>query len=440
MNDSSAAVWYVVGYIGVHPVNFLIDSGAQISLINKSEYDKLSDKCKGPLQRVKHSLSAANGDNIHVYGQTTLRVVLDRIAYQCTLIVADMGNLPGLLGLNFLKENDAILHCATGDLQLGAHQLQCGPYQLGKGGRLVVKEPVSLPARHVCLIKVNQVRWGPWNQGQLVLQPLESVCQHQQVLIPRGVLDADQKELVIQVTNPGDQNIQLPAGLPLAELEEAKVLNRPARSSVRRTNTVNAVVPRAELPEHLQEVVNRIEGLTDRQKVLLEEVLHQYEHCFEGGKYGLGRTTLVTHKIDTGDHKPVKIPPRRYSWAQKKAIREEVDKMLKQGVIEHSRSPWSSPPVLVKKKGTGNIRFCVDYRALNARTKKDAYPLPRIDDCLDALAGAKWFSTLDLAAGYWQIGMDEADKEKTAFSTAGVTINFLFSPLESQGGRRRSLD
>jgi len=95
-------------------------------------------------------------------------------------------------------------------------------------------------------------------------------------------------------------------------------------------------------------------------------------------------------------------------------MREEVDKILEemkqQGVIEESYSPWIFPAVLVKKKD-GTIRFCVDFRKLNAVTEKDSYPLLRIDDLLDCLSGNFWFTTLDLKSGYWQIKLRFQDKE-----------------------------
>ena len=108
------------------------------------------------------------------------------------------------------------------------------------------------------------------------------------------------------------------------------------------------------------------------------------------------------------------------SLSQKVEIEKQINTMLEQDIIKVSSSPWSSPVVLVKKKD-GTIRFCVDYRKRNAVTRKDSYPLPRIDDALDALSGAKYFTTLDLQSGYHQVAMDTTSTEKTAFiSHAGL--------------------
>ena len=89
--------------------------------------------------------------------------------------------------------------------------------------------------------------------------------------------------------------------------------------------------------------------------------------------------------------------------------------MLAEDVIQPSSSAWVSPVVLVKKRQDDKHRFCVDYRKLNAGTSRDFYPLPRVDDNLDALGGTKYFSTLDLATSYWQALVDEKDRHKTAF-------------------------
>ena len=101
---------------------------------------------------------------------------------------------------------------------------------------------------------------------------------------------------------------------------------------------------------------------------------------------------------------------------QKEATCQLVQDMLEKDVIQRSCSSWAAPVILVKKKD-GSLRLCIDYRRLNEVTRKEAYPLPRVDDTLDTLAGSKWFSTLDLESGYWQVEVHHDDREKTAFCT-----------------------
>ncbi|XP_059474872.1 uncharacterized protein LOC132196326 [Neocloeon triangulifer] len=135
----------------------------------------------------------------------------------------------------------------------------------------------------------------------------------------------------------------------------------------------------------------------------------------------LGCTDMLTHKIDTGNAEPVKIRPYRVPMAMREVMEAAVRDMRRQGVIEPANSPWSAPMIMVARRGPdGEVikyRPCIDWRGLNAVTKKRVYPLPHIQDVLDSLQGSKFFSTLDLDSGYWQIPMDEASKEKTAFST-----------------------
>ena len=97
---------------------------------------------------------------------------------------------------------------------------------------------------------------------------------------------------------------------------------------------------------------------------------------------------------------PIRQPARRIPIGKRDVERQEVEKMLQRGIIEPSNSPWSSPIVLVSKKD-GSTRFCIDYRELNEVTIADAYPIPRVDDCLDSLSGSKWFNTIDLCSGFW---------------------------------------
>jgi hypothetical protein len=109
-------------------------------------------------------------------------------------------------------------------------------------------------------------------------------------------------------------------------------------------------------------------------------------------------------------------------------VERQTKDMLQNGLIEESQSPWSSPIVLVRKKD-GTVRFCVDYIRLNAVTHKYAHPLPRIDECLDKLGGANIFSTMDLTSGYFQVELDEIDREKTAFTTWIGLFQFSVLPM-----------
>jgi hypothetical protein len=137
---------------------------------------------------------------------------------------------------------------------------------------------------------------------------------------------------------------------------------------------------------------------------------------------------LEPFPIDTGDAEPIKISPRPYPPADLEKIKEFIDNGVKNSIIRESESPWSAPIVLVAKPD-GGTRVCVGYRALNRITKKDAYPLPRIDESFSQFRGARFFTTLDLLSGYWQIAMDEGSREVTAFSTRYGHYEWLVLPF-----------
>ena len=144
--------------------------------------------------------------------------------------------------------------------------------------------------------------------------------------------------------------------------------------------------------------------------------------------YDIGKTSLVKHGIDTGTSVPIKQRPRRAPGATRDDINKQVKELLEKKLIEPSSSPWASPVVLVSKKD-GTKSFCIDYRKLNDVTRKDSYPVPNIEDSLNALAGAKWFSSLDLASGYWQVELDDAAKEKSAFVVQGGLYSWNVMPF-----------
>ena len=169
-----------------------------------------------------------------------------------------------------------------------------------------------------------------------------------------------------------------------------------------------------EVPSHLTELYTKAcENLTQPEQDQVKEMLQAHIGTFLQHEFDIGLTSLTEHSIDVGSQEPIKLPPRRVPTA----FAEEEEKVIKQledyGIIRPSTSPWASPIVLVRKK-SGKVRPCVDYRRLNSVTKKDAFPLPRITDCLDAVADATLFSCFDVTSGYHQIRVKESDIPKTA--------------------------
>ena len=140
------------------------------------------------------------------------------------------------------------------------------------------------------------------------------------------------------------------------------------------------------------------------------------------------RTAVIEHVIHTEDNIPVRQKPYRIPYLQRDSVRKEIDSMMEAGIIQPSVSAWASPIILVSKKD-GGIRFCVDYRRLNAKSTFDAYPMPRIEELFEKIGPARVISTLDLAKGYWQIPLDRASQEKTAFCTPFGLYEFKVMPF-----------
>lgn len=185
--------------------------------------------------------------------------------------------------------------------------------------------------------------------------------------------------------------------------------------------------PFESLDKELEQMVD-LRHLPEARRDALMKLLCRYRHVFLCKGQALGRTQMAELDIDTGNARPVKVPPRRMPQVHKRVVETELQKMQDEGIIRPSTSPWSSPVVLVTKKN-GDVRFCVDYRGVNAVTKGDSYPLPRIDETLEYLEGHAWFTTLDLKSGYWQVPLAEDAKPKTAFSCHRGLFEFEVLPF-----------
>ena len=159
--------------------------------------------------------------------------------------------------------------------------------------------------------------------------------------------------------------------------------------------------------------------ISENQKGQLIQFLLKWKDNFSKDFTDLGNCDLIKHEIKLKDSEPIKEPVRRIPPALYEEVKEHLKEMIAAGAIRSSHSPYSSNVVLVRKKD-GSIRFCVDFRKLNRKTVTDAYAIPRVEDTLHLLAGAKYFSKLDLRSGYWQVEIKEEDKHKTAFQVGGL--------------------
>ena len=191
----------------------------------------------------------------------------------------------------------------------------------------------------------------------------------------------------------------------------------------------------SDLPAHVRllfESTVKDSNLSASAVTGLHDLLNKHADTFAKSSADLGFCSILQHDIDTGDHYPIKQPPRRPPLAARDEEDKILQEMLQTGVIEPSMSPWASPVCLVRKKD-GNFRFCVDYRRVNAISKKYAFPVPNINDALDSLRGNRYFATADLLSGYWQLGLTERAKERSAFCTKRGLFQFTKMPFGLAG-------
>lgn len=189
-------------------------------------------------------------------------------------------------------------------------------------------------------------------------------------------------------------------------------------------HSIDSVAGLVHLCASLSDSTDQLSSVPDA----VQSLVHEFSHLFEEPS-GLPPARDYDHTIPLiPGAVPVNVRPYRYTPAQKDEIEKQVKDMLQKGIIQPSASPFSSPVLLVKKKD-GTWRFCVDYRHLNAITVKNKYPLPIIDELMDELAGACWFSKLDLRSGYHQIRMAVGEEAKTAFKTHNGHFEFKVLPF-----------
>jgi deoxyuridine 5'-triphosphate nucleotidohydrolase len=304
---------------------------------------------------------------------------------------------------------------------------------------VTITEPLIIPADQYC-------QWTPPRPDNAQVRQAHIFEAHHAALLPHHVYAAHSygplSHLHVQLQNLTSHEVVLPPGLTIGHLEpssEAQVTPVRRWTDVRKGLTSKGPQYTVFTSESLQTKTSSIisdddlratcdNQLTNTQVVSLLQLLRDNEDLFAKDAADLGRTHLLAHHIHLDDDTPIYMRPYRYSPREQDFIAKEIQRMLTHGIISPSNGPWAFPVVLIRKKD-GSIRFCVDYRRLNKATKKDRYPLPRIDEIFDSLAGVSWFSALDLVSGYWQVPMSENDKAKTAFITKYGTYQFEVMPF-----------
>uniref|UniRef100_A0A668AQP4 Gypsy retrotransposon integrase-like protein 1 n=1 Tax=Myripristis murdjan TaxID=586833 RepID=A0A668AQP4_9TELE len=293
---------------------------------------------------------------------------------------------------------------------------------------------VVVPARSEVVVW-GRARSGP--QGQNYCGLVEALPEPSSVAVARTLVAVSQGRVPVRLRNLNEFPVSIGRYQKLGRLfqvEEADVHGtRDVSLMPGEDGVVEVGVVEASAGEEKDPVFDLL-GMADRPDLTAEEqgklaaLLKKWEKVFSANEEDFGRTNIVQHQIPTGDANPVRerfrpLPPLLY-----KEMRALLSGMLQGGIITESSSPWAAPIVMVRKKD-GSWRFCVDYRKLNSVTHKDAFPLPRIEETLTSMTKAEWFSTLDLASGYWQVEVDPRDREKTAFTTPLGLFEFQRMPF-----------
>ena len=227
------------------------------------------------------------------------------------------------------------------------------------------------------------------------------------------------KRAGVALMNLSSEPVVLKKGTVIAHVKPANLVPPMLAPKNENNNAQTEEIPE-KTPARIQKLFSKLDltGMANWPQESQEEmrkVFEDYHYLFALEDLELGKTGLVKHVIKLDDPKPFheryrRIPPHQYD-----KVKKHLKEMVEIGAIRKSQSPWASAVVLVRKK-TGELRFCIDLRKINSRTIKDAQTLPRIDDSLDSLNGAVIFTSLDLKSGYWQVEMDEDSIPYTAFT------------------------
>ena len=397
--------------IGHRIYDCLLDTGSEVCLFPEHVVDSAM------VRKTKRTLKAANGTAITILGEVSLPVYIGQYATRITGLVSQHVSEP-MLGIDFLVENKAVWDFDKSKIWIAnkSYWLRSRPDKRHWCRRVILQEDVTIPARSeaIVLTKIQFHRLPTESNNDEWSTELSNVKDGLHVsrtLIPRNSWTG----VPVRVMNVKEEPMSLKPGTVIADLQQVEVVNEKVQLDSAVTKIKQVDDNTGSVPSYIQKLIDGVDdSIPESACLALKAILMKHADVFSQDENDLGKTNIIIHHIDTGDARPVRQPLRRYPPAHMEAISEHVDNMLRQGIIEPASSPWASNVVLVKKKD-GSLRCCIDYRQLNTVTRKDVYPLPRINDCLDAMASAKLFSTFDLRSSYHQVEVSTQDRDKTTF-------------------------
>ena len=432
LNNISENLLFLDCELGRLQLKCLIDSGASSNYISEKSYEAIKTQNKDNndwyLEEYQGKVKIADSSVIETVGLLRAPMhTIDRTVIVPMIVLKNL-SFDCILGMHFIKQHELVIDAAGNNIYFKNNDGQ-------HSNLLSTIQAYEITPYTQVIIKCLNPSLG---NTQKMVSNLRSCNDKSGLHIAKGPINCNTKNLNIIVTNLSKSNIIIPPQAIIGTLEQfnqSDITSTEGCNSITESifgtsqetesNTENQAI---EAVQQLE--VNRIdlntEELSNKELALAKSCVQEYKDIFAAKNPGT--TSTIKHQIDVGENKPIHQAPFRTSSKERKIIEEETNKMLSQGIIERSSSPWASPVVLVTKKD-GSVRFCVDYRKLNNVTIKDVYPLPRIDDALSCLAGNKYFSTLDFTTGYWQIPVQEESKDKTAFITYDGLFEFKVMPF-----------
>lgn len=416
----------LLGSLNGTPINFLLDTGAAVSLLRQDVWGGIPAPTPILEPWMGPPLVSAGGTPLTIHGHCCVLLQLGGRQIQTDMVIVSPLTSEAILGIDFLQAQRARIDLGQGSLylresgcEIPLSTSESGQIQCVDSQQIRLSNTVELPPRAIMEVMGGfEVQVG----GTCLVEG--NVTRKPHITVARSVVEPSTTETPVRIMNSSNEPVTLYAGTIIATLQPVEL---PVEVAAAESDSVTDT--NDEKKQMLLELVEECSPeLSAGERSIFYSLLLKHADVMASSTADLGQTDRVRHQINTGTAQPIRQPVRRISPHRRQEVKSLLKQMLDRGVVETSSSPWASPVVLVRKKD-GSNRFCIDYRKLNHVTRKDAYPLPRIDLTLDALHGSLWFTTLDLLSGYWQVAMDESDKEKTAFCTTEGLYQFRVMPF-----------